>query len=151
FNGSTFSLLGVRFSFCRPGCSAAAIEAGSVTATIAIRTFRIAPFIAARPILLADELDAERLSAVPDHFAIPPGAGVARECQPEPAGQHAGILEGDLGSRTRDIVYHTRAGRKAAIKGDPPGLTQRFARFPLSAWSNHRVRSLRPASYLTGL
>jgi hypothetical protein len=65
-------------------CSASAVEAGSsAVATIARRVFRIPPFIACRPLLLPDELDADRLSATPDHFAGSAGPGVARERQPQ--------------------------------------------------------------------
>ena len=113
-------------------CSANASEAGSsaATATIARRVFRIPPFIACHPLLLPDELDADRLSATPDHFAGPAGPCVARERQPQFRGQHVGIINGDLGAGRGHVLHHAPARRVAAIEDEPAGLAQRFAHFP---------------------
>src|SRR5665213_2313987 len=46
------------------------------------RAFGMPPFIAGSLALLPDELDADHLAAAPDHFAVSPGSGVARERQP---------------------------------------------------------------------
>src|ERR1700732_776694 len=52
---------------------------GSTARTIARRMFRIPRFIAGGRFALADELDAGRLAAAPDHFAVTSGPGVARK------------------------------------------------------------------------
>jgi hypothetical protein len=86
---------------------------------------------------LLDELDAERLSATPDDFAIASRPCIARERQPQLAGQKAGITNRDLGTRGRQILHHARPRREAAVKRDPSGLVKRFARFPLLGCSGH--------------
>src|SRR6266852_8708155 len=131
FSGSSLPVPAGLSGFRSLGCSASAIEAGSsAAATIARRMFRIPPFIAYHPVLLPDELDADRLSATPDHFAGPAGPCVARERQPQFRGQHVGIINGDLGAGRGHVLHHAWARREAALEDDPAGLAHRFARFP---------------------
>src|SRR5882757_1947979 len=104
--------------------------AGSSTATMAKHVFRIRPFIARRWTVLADEFDAERFAVAPDHFAGAPGAGVARERQPQLGRQHVVVLDRDPGPRRGNVLDHAGPRGKPAVKRDPPGLAQRFARFP---------------------
>ena len=95
---------------------------------------------------LSNELDAERFSATPDHFATPPRPGVARKGEPQAAGHHGGIVDRDLGPRAGQILHQAWARRKAAVEGDPPGLLHRFACFALPACCGHfcfRRRMLR--------
>ena len=128
FSGSNLPVPAGLSGFRWLDCSASAIEAGSsATATIARRVFRIPPFIACHPLLLPDELDADRLSATPDHFAGPAGPCIACERQPQFRGQHVGIVNSDLGTGRGHVLHHALARREAAIKGDPAGLAQRFA------------------------
>src|SRR5882724_8975082 len=79
-------------------------------------------FIACHPLLLPDELDADRLSAAPDHFAGSAGPCVACERQPQFRWQHVGIINSDLGTGRGHVLHHALARREAAIKGDPAGL-----------------------------
>src|SRR3981189_1970963 len=131
FSGSNLPVPAGFAGFRWLDCSASAIEAGrSATATIARRVFRIPPFIACHPLLLPDELDADRLSATPDHFAGPAGPCVARDRQTQFRSQHVGIINGAPGAGRGHVVDHALARREAAIEGDPAGLAQRFAHFP---------------------
>src|ERR1700760_2310942 len=75
--------------------SAAETGARDVTTMIAGRIKRIAPCSAHREGSLPDEFDAQHFPAAPDHFAIPPGPGIARKRQPQPAAEHVGIFHGD--------------------------------------------------------
>src|SRR5260370_17991296 len=79
---------------------------------------------------LADELDANRLSATPDHLAFSSRSGVARERQPQFGRPRVGIVDRDPGPRRGHIPHHALARGEAAVEGDPPGLLQRLARFP---------------------
>src|SRR5665647_2426333 len=85
---------------------------------------------------LADELDADRLAAAPDHFAVSSRPGVTREGQRQPGGQHVGILDRDLGAGGGHILHHALARREAAIEGDPAGLAQRFAHLALLGYGH---------------
>ncbi len=76
------------------------------------------------PHLLADELDADRLAAAPDHFAGAPGPGIARKRQPQFGGQRVGIVDRDLRPGRRHVLHHALARRKPAIERNPPGLAQ---------------------------
>ena len=82
---------------------------------------------------LADELDADRFAATPDHFAAASGPGVARKRQPQFRRQRVGIVDRDLGAGRGQILHHALARGKAALERDPPGLAQRFARLALLA------------------
>ncbi len=68
---------------------------------------------------------------MPNHFAFPSRSCVARECEPQPARQHAAILHRDLRPGRGQIVHDALARRKAAVEGDPSGLLHRFARCSL--------------------
>jgi hypothetical protein len=99
-----------------------------------------------------DELDSYRLAAAPDHFAVSPGSGVAREGQPQFGGQHIGIVDRDLRPGRGDILHHAWPRREAAVERDPAGLAQRFAGFPLLGKSGHfRAAPQRPVDTPTGL
>src|SRR5712671_3476378 len=80
---------------------------------------------------LPDELDAERFSAAPNHLALAPRSRVAREREPQPARQRAGIFHRELRTGRGHIAYHALTCREAAVEGNPPRLVQRFARFAL--------------------
>ena len=87
--------------------------------------FRIAAFYRARRRSgreLADELDADRLAAAPDHFAAASGPGIARKRQPQFGRQRVGIVDRDLRPGRGHVLHHALARRKAAIERDPPGL-----------------------------
>src|SRR5580704_9466520 len=94
---------------------------GSIARTIARRMFRIPRFIAGGGLALADELDAGRLAAAPDHFAISPRPGVARKREPQFGGQRVGIVDHDPGAGRREILHHAGARGEAAFQRDPSG------------------------------
>src|ERR1700676_5524941 len=101
---------------------------------------------------LADELDAHRVAAAPDHFAVSSGSGVARKGQPQFGGQHIGIVDRDLRPGRGDILHHAWPRGEAAVERDPAGLSQRFAGFPLLGNSSHfRAAPQRPVDTPTGL
>jgi len=77
--------------------------------------------------ILTDELDADGLAAAPDHFAVSPGAGVARKRQRQFGRQRVGIVDRDLGAGRGHILHHALTRREAALQRDPSGLMQRFA------------------------
>src|SRR6476469_254792 len=111
--------------------SAWADDAVSTARASAMRMFRIPPFIADGRWPLPDELDADRGSATPDHFAASPRSGVALERQPQLGRQRIGIIDRDLGPRTGHILHDAGTRGKAAIEEDPGTLLERFSRFPL--------------------
>jgi hypothetical protein len=120
-----------------PDGPASAAEAGSTAMTMARRVFRIPPFIAEELLLLLNELDADGHSATPDHLAVSSGPGVARERQPQSGGQRVGIVNRDLRARGGHILHQALARGEAAFEGDPSGLLQGFARFPLLGYGGH--------------
>src|ERR1017187_7377041 len=92
-NSAQLITTGTMISSCKrlAGCRSAT--------TIASRVFRIPPFIACEMFMLRNELDADSLSAPPDHFAVSPRSGVARERQPQSGRQRVEIVHRDLGTR----------------------------------------------------
>jgi hypothetical protein len=103
--------------------------------------------VAVIKLALADELDADRLAAAPDHFAVSPRPGVARKRQPQFGGQHIGIVDRDLRPGRGDILHHALTRREAAVERDPAGLAQRFAHFPLLGNSGHFELLLKARRY----
>src|ERR1700730_5266765 len=95
-SGSSLPAVAVLSDFWLTDCSASAPKAGTTAAKITTKVFLILSFIARRRLLLPDELDAHRLAAAPDHFAISPGPGVARKRQAQFGGQRVGIVDRDL-------------------------------------------------------
>jgi len=73
---------------------------------------------------LADELDADRFAAAPDHLAAASGPGVARKRQPQLRRQRIGIIDRDLRPRRGQILHHALPRGKTTVERDPPGLTQ---------------------------
>src|SRR6476619_2233231 len=133
FSGSSLPDVAALSGFGGRGCSANAASEGSAIANRTRRDFRIPPFIAACGSMpeLADELDADRFAAAPDHFAAASGPGVARKRQPQFCRQRVGIVDRNLRSRRGQILHHALARGKTALERDPPGLTQGFARLAL--------------------
>ena len=80
---------------------------------------------------LANELDANRFAAAPDHFAGASGPGVTRERQPQSGRQRIGIVDHEIRARRGEIFHHALARGKTAFERDPPGLMHRFARVAL--------------------
>ena len=78
---------------------------------------------------LANEFDAGRAAAAPDHLTFVPGAGVARKGEPQGRGQRGGLVEADFGTGAGDILHHALARSKAAVERDPRRLAHQFARF----------------------
>src|SRR6266566_3086708 len=103
--GSTLPEGGSLAGFCCPVCCANA-SAGQPATMMKRKGFIIPPFTARRRIRLAHELDAEGLAAVPDHFAISSGPGIARERQPQLRGQRVVIVDDDLRTRRREVLHH---------------------------------------------
>src|ERR1035438_7992431 len=102
-----------------------------------------------RPViqLLADEFDADRISATPDHLTVSPRPRVRRKRQPQRAGQRACVVGCDFSARARDVLHHAGAHREAAVKRDPAGPAQRFARFTLLG-RGHCIYSSRSSPHL---
>src|ERR1700689_2657789 len=104
---------------------------------IGTRMVRIPAFIASDRSMLPDEFNANRLSAAPDHGAVPSGPGVARERQSQFPRQYIGIIHRELGARGRDILHHRLARREATFECDLFGVARRFVDFPLLGRSCH--------------
>src|SRR5882757_2707050 len=142
FNGSSLSAAGdlvVEVGWL--DCCASA-SAGHPARMIVSEIFLIPPFTAWRQTLLrtnvlGHELDADGLAAAPHHFTVPPGPGVARKRQPQFGRQRVGIVDRDLRTGRRNVLHHAGARRKAAVKRDPSGLAQRFARFAFFRAQGH--------------
>src|SRR5215217_4562539 len=82
---------------------------------------------------LADELDADRFAAAPDHLAATSGPGVARKRQPQLRRQRIGIVDRDFRPGRGQVLHHALPRGKTALERDPAGLAQRFARLALFA------------------